>query len=137
MVHCVTPSWASWPAQACQCSVLCAGTTPEVPEVPVAGADAADPAPVPVVADAGGAADAVDPDDDEVLAEQALTPRSAAEIRMATGQLVRPELSSVPRRPVTREIDMYLILPDLTRYPGPSSDAPSATGNDQDAAVRR
>ena len=109
VVHCVTPSWASWPAQACQCSVLCAGTT---------GPATADPAPVPVVADAGGAADAVDPDDDEVLAEQALTPRSAAEIAMATDQLVRPELSSVPRRPVTRDLDMYLILPDLIRCRG-------------------
>ncbi len=89
------------------------------------------------MADAGGAADAVDPDDDEVLAEQALTPRSAAEIRMATGQLVRPELSFAPRRPVTCEIDMYLILPDLVRYPGPSPDAPSATGNDQDADALR
>jgi len=39
VVHWGTPSWASWPAQACQCSVLWAGTI---------GPDAADPAPVPV-----------------------------------------------------------------------------------------
>jgi hypothetical protein len=89
------------------------------------------------VADAGGAADAVDPDDDEVLAEQALSPRSAAEIAMARDQLVRPEFSSVPRRPVTRDLDMYLILPDLVRCPGPSPDAPSGDGNDQDAAALR
>jgi hypothetical protein len=111
--------------------VLCVGTT---------GPDAADPAPVPVEAPvdvvAGGAEDAVAPVDDEVLAEQAPTPSSAAVVRMAAAQLVRSDLSPAPRRPVTREIDMYLILPDLIRCRGPSPDAPSATGNDQDALRR-
>jgi hypothetical protein len=109
--------------------VLCAGT---------ADPDAADPDPVPVAATAGGAEDAgaAGPDDDEVLAEQALTTRSAAVVRRAAGQLVRSDVPAVPRRPVTREIDMYLILPDLVRCPGPSPDGPSATRNDQDTALR-
>jgi hypothetical protein len=113
--------------------VLCAGT---IPEAPAADPNAADPAPVPVGAAAGGTEDAAGADDDEVLAEQALTPRSAAEIRMAAAQLVRSELPPEPRRRVTREIDMYPILPDLTWCPGPPSDAPSGTGNDQDALRR-
>jgi hypothetical protein len=70
--------------------VLCAGTT---------GPDAADPAPVPVEVPVGvvaGGEDAVAPVDDEVLAEQAPTPSSAAVVRMAAAQLVRPDLFAAP-----------------------------------------
>jgi hypothetical protein len=51
------------------------------------------------VAAAGGAedaGDAVTPGDDEVLAEQAPTPSSAAVVRMAAAQLVRPDLFAAP-----------------------------------------
>jgi hypothetical protein len=94
------------------------------------------PVEAPVEVAAGGAEDAVAPGDDEVLAEQAPTPSRAAVVTMAAAQLVRPDLFPAPRRPATREIDMYLILPDLIRCPGPPPDVPSATGNDQDALRR-
>jgi hypothetical protein len=32
MAHWLTPDWASWPAQACQCSVLLAGTIDPEPD---------------------------------------------------------------------------------------------------------
>jgi hypothetical protein len=71
--------------------LLCPGTI---------GPDAADPAPVPGEAPvdvvAGGGEDAVAPVDDEVLAEQAPTPSSAAVVRMAAAQLVRPDLFAAP-----------------------------------------
>jgi hypothetical protein len=107
--------------------VLCAGTTP------AAGPEAADPAPVPAVALGGGVEDAAGLDEDAALAEQALTPSSAVAVRTAAAHPVRSRRPSAPRRPARRVIDMYPIMPDLAWCPGPPSDAPSGTGNNQDA----
>src|SRR5262245_46890000 len=124
MAHSRTPVWASWPVQECQCSEPPAGTIgPDACDPPSAGAP-----PVwapPAVAPAGGAAWL----EDEALAEQALIPRMAAAVRTAAANPVRPDWLPVPRRPDTRMIDMYPIMPELARCVGPLTDAPSATGN--------
>src|SRR6059058_2204122 len=101
MAHSVTPVWASWPVQECQCSVLRAGTIDPAPDASDS-LPAREPAPwaPPVVPPAGGVAWL----EDEVLAEQALTPRRAAAVRTAAAHPVRPDWPPVPRRPGTRVI---------------------------------
>src|SRR5512142_2085049 len=127
MVHSVAPAWASWPPQACQCSVLLAGTTDPAP-------DACDA--LPAWASPGWALPAWAPPaggvawpEDEEPAEQAPSPRRAAAVRTTAAHPVRPDWPPVPQRPATRVIDMYLIMPELARCVGPQTDAPSATGN--------
>src|SRR5205814_9807339 len=101
-----TACWAAGPVQACQCSVLCAGTTGPV-------ADAAPPAPVfpgCVLPAAGGAAWP----EDEPPAEQAPTPSSAATvIAVAETQPLRPLWRPAAQRTATGEIDMSPIMPDM------------------------
>src|SRR5690242_922611 len=130
MAHSVTPAWASWPPQECQCSVLLlAGmidSEPDACDPPSACWPTAEP---PAAALPAGVAWL----EDEALAEQALIPRRAAAVRTAAAHPVRPEWPPVPRRPATRVIDMYPIMPELRRCVGPLTDAPSATGNGQDA----
>src|SRR5690349_1164054 len=127
MAHWLTPAWASWPAQACQCSVLLlAGTIDPEPAAcdPPSACWPPDWEP-PAAALPAGVAWLVD----EALAEQAPTPRRAAAVRTAAAHLVRPDGPPVPRRPATRVIDMYPMMPELARCVGPPADAPSATGN--------
>src|SRR5262249_61914117 len=103
VVHSGTPCWAATPRPACQCSVLCPGTTGPVADAP--------PAPVlpgSVLPAAGGAAWP----EDEPPAEQAPTPRSAARvIAVAETQPVRPLWRPAARRTATGEIDMSPLMP--------------------------
>ena len=104
VVHSGTPCWAAWPVQACQCSVLCPGTTGPVAD------DAPDPAFAGCVLPAAGGAAWPE---DEPPAEQAPTPRSAVRVIATAGtQPVRPLWRPAARRTATGEIDMSPIMPD-------------------------
>src|SRR5690348_7941475 len=126
MAHWRTPAWASWPAQECQCSVLLlAGMIDPEPDACTPPSACWPPTEPPAAALPAGVAWL----EDGALAEQALIPRMAAAVRTAAAHPVRPGWPPVPRRPATRVIDMYPIMPELPRCAGPLTDAPSATGN--------